>query len=135
MTKHKTCPKCGYKSLYWRVTDDNYKCTKCRCLFDISFKELLKGSMSDEQGNRFILKITREEGIINYNREYHLEPGKTTLKGRYHKLNWINCAYPDRNSCNWEIGSDRCEYMKNVSGDWKCMCPEEQSPDLENQKP
>lgn len=115
------CPICKRKSLRWRVTDDTYICTRTNRLFDKDFKEVQKDTIGDTQGNRYTLSIEKEDGIIRKTLTYYLEPGKTTLKGQYPKLHSNDkCAYPERNSCNHEVGSERCKYMEYLTRGWEC---------------
>ena len=118
---HKICPNCNKKSLNWRKIDESYICYNCKSLFSDDLTEFPKGTFGDKQGNRFNIEIEKEPGIIRKITTYHLEPGKTTLKGEYPKLREQDqCCYPDRNSCNNEIGSKRCEHMIYEKRGWRC---------------
>lgn len=79
--------------------------------------------IKDKNGNYYKVEIEKESGIIKHTKIYFLEPGKTTLRGDYPKFRKdSHCKYPERLSCNHEIGAKRCEFMKfgGSLGDWRC---------------
>lgn len=120
------CPKCNHKSLRFRSSTKEYVCgyVTCKAVFDENMKEPpVKDALKDSYGNYYKVEIETEPGIIREITTYHLEPGKTTLKGEYPKLNNdSNCKFPDRLSCNSGIGFRRCEFMEygGSLGYWKC---------------
>ena len=124
------CPICKRKSLRHRAIYDNYYCDRCRKLFDENKKELqidfdcspLQVS-KDKNGNYFDTKTEIKEDKIYYTKVYYLEKGKTTLRGEHKKLkDDKDCKYPERLTCNSDIGCDRCEFMEygGTLGYWIC---------------
>lgn len=127
------CPKCNHKSVYFRSSTNDFVCghSGCKKTFDKNMKEhRIQGALVDKCGNYYKINIEKEPGIIRKIETYYLEPEKTTLKGEYLKLNNdTNCKFPNRLSCNSEIGSSRCEFMEyerdgsgfsGLGGHWKC---------------
>ena len=78
--------------------------------------------MKDQHGNAMSVEITQEGNKITQKVIYTLENGKTTLRGEYKKFKADNeCAFPERLSCNSEIGCSRCPHMQFISiGNWRC---------------
>ena len=104
MTETIICPKCNHKSMYFEIIDNTYRCNHCGCLFNKDLNELQKDTMGDSYGNRFNIRTEKEGNLIHHIITYHLEPGKTTLRGSHPKLKPDEkCAHPERNSCNNEI--------------------------------
>lgn len=79
-----------------------------------------KEIVEDSNGNKYAIDIKASKGKIIYKQVFILPPGKSTLKGEYPKFK-SDCAFPDRQSCNYGIGFERCEYMKcKRMGEWYC---------------
>jgi hypothetical protein len=65
------------------------------------------------------VEIKNGKVFISYH--YLLEEGKTTLRGEYPKLaEPPKCVHPERLSCNYGDGFERCSLMKHVAGHWVC---------------
>jgi len=132
MAKEK-CPKCGRISLRYRSINNDYICDRieCQAIFDKNLREMhIKGTgfIRDNNGNYYKVETKKENRKIFYTKIYFLEPEKTTLRGEYPKLRKdVNCKFPNRLSCNHEIGSKRCKYMKyeRSSNNWICIYQEE----------
>ena len=79
--------------------------------------------MKDSYGNEMKVEVKQEGNKIIHTKIYTLEEGKTTLRGEYRKFKNDNeCVYPERLSCNSEVGCDRCPYMKMIRvGNWHCI--------------
>ena len=77
----------------------------------------------DSEGNtRTRLKSELKDGKLYISYHYALEPGATTLRGEHPKLaDPPQCVYPQRLSCNYGEGFERCEFMKYMSGRWSCQ--------------
>lgn len=124
----KTCPKCNHNSLRYRSTMNDYICDhhSCEAIFNENLEELhVKGKriIKDKNGNYYKVEIEKEPGIIRQIKTYFLEPNKTTLRGEYRKFRYgSDCKYPERSSCNYGTGFERCKYMKygGSLGNWKC---------------
>lgn len=122
------CPNCNHKSLRFRTTTNDYICdhSSCNAIFNENLEMVhVKGKdvRRDENGNYYKIKTEKELGIIRQIKTYFLEPNKTTLRGEYEKFRKdSDCKYPERLSCNYGIGFERCEYMKygGTLGNWKC---------------
>lgn len=122
------CPECNKKSLRFRVSTNEYVCGNCKITFDKNKKKhRVQDALIDEHGNYYKVIFENEPGIIRRIETYYLESGKTTLRGTHSKLKSdFDCKYPERLSCNYEIGSKRCEFMEyerdgnGLSGHWKC---------------
>ena len=123
------CPKCKRKSLRFRKISEDYICdhADCQAIFDNDLNEMhVKGKKvnKDKNGNYYTVDIIKEGGTIKQIKTFYLEPNKTTLRGEYNKLRSdSNCKYPERLSCNWGTGYERCEYMKygGSLGNWNCI--------------
>ena len=121
------CPKCGRKSLRYRKMVNDYICDRyqCKTRFDENKQEYrIKDANKDEYGNYFKGELKKEQGKIIQITTYFLEEGKTTLRGQYPKLkNASNCVFPERLSCNYGTGFERCKFMKygGSIGNWKCV--------------
>lgn len=92
--------------------------------------------MKDEYGNEFDVEIKKPKGKIIHTITYVLPKGKTTLKGEYPKLREDkDCAFPERQSCNYGTGFERCPYMNYskscdaagifIGGNWHCTYEKE----------
>lgn len=70
--------------------------------------------------NDSVIEVKQNSVIIK--KEINLPEGKTTTRGDYPKLEEKdNCAYPERDSCNYGEFFFRCEYMKCKNlGNWTC---------------
>ena len=119
------CPKCNHKSLRYRSMSEDYICdhTSCEAIFNENLEEMHvsgKRVIKDKKGNYYKVEIEKEPGIMRHIKTYFLEPNKTTLRGEYKKLrNDSECKYPERLSCNYGTGFDRCEFMKYEEY-WRC---------------
>ncbi len=123
------CPKCDHKSVRYRAVADNYYCNHCTTLFNKDFEEIeFKGFdslrlLTDSNGNYFSTKTEKKDDTIIFSKIYHLEKGKTTLKGNHTKLNTKkDCKHPNRLDCDGGIGYIRCEFMEygGSIGHWVC---------------
>lgn len=122
------CPKCNHKSLRYRSTTNDYICdyTSCESIFNENLEELhVKGKrvIKDKYGNYYKVEIEKKPEIIRQIKTYFLEPNKTTLRGEYRKFKEnSNCKYPERLSCNYGTGFERCEFMQYEGslGNWSC---------------
>jgi len=78
--------------------------------------------MKDQFGNEMAVEVKQEGNRIIKTIIYTLEEGKSTLRGQFKKLNNDDgCAFPNRLSCNGEVGCSRCKFMKCISvGNWQC---------------
>jgi hypothetical protein len=81
------------------------------------------GYLEDICGNIMSYYDTEiKDGKIYVSYHYLLEPGKVTLRGEHMKLELEkNCIHQDRLSCNYGKGFSRCECMKYVDRQWKCI--------------
>ena len=128
------CPNCKHKSLRFRTSTKDYKCSHygCESVFDKNMKEpRVKNAIKDDCGNYYNVSYSTEEGIIKQTHTYYLEPDKTTLRGSHSKFKEdTNCKFPERLDCNGRIGYNRCEFMKyerdgsgfsGLGGFWRCL--------------
>ena len=118
------CPKCGRK----QFNPSTRKCYACgaETRKDGSLIDVPKGYFKDENDNIRSpnhYEIKDEKLFVSYH--YVLEEGKTTLRGEHPKLaSPPKCVHPERLSCNYGDGFDRCEFMKyfgeGFGGHWAC---------------
>jgi len=115
------CRNCGKKQFDLSAR----KCRACRIeqRKDGTLVTVPDGYLLDECGNvRSKQEIEIRDGKLIISYQYLLESGKITLRGEYPKLeNPPKCLHPERLSCNYGDGFDRCELMKYSSGKWVCM--------------
>jgi len=85
-------------------------------------QQVPEGYFRDANGNvRTPIHSQVKDGKLYISYHYVLEPGATTLRGEYPKLAAApQCVRPERLSCNYGDGFERCEFMKYVSGSWVC---------------
>lgn len=121
------CPKCKHKSLRYRDAYRSWACDYCRAIFrkDMSFVdyEIDKNICIDENGNAYIVSVVVGEHSITHTKAYYIEVGKTTLRGDHPRFKEdAQCGHPERLSCNYGIGFERCEHMKYTGtlGNWYC---------------
>lgn len=83
--------------------------------------------MKDEFGNEFEVEIKKEGNKIIHTITYALPKDKTTLKGEHPKFREDkDCAFPDRQCCNYGTGFERCKHMEFISwGNWHCIFKKE----------
>jgi len=76
----------------------------------------------DGNGNlRSALRSEVKDGKLHISYHYILEKGKITLRGEHPKLaEPPKCVHPERLSCNYGDGFERCESMKHADGRWVC---------------
>jgi len=122
------CPKCKHRLRHRGMQDDNI-CDKCHSIFDNSLKEVMVDGvdltkvMKDSRGNYYSTLEEVKDNQVRYTQIFYLEKGRTTLRGDYPKLKSDDkCRYPERLSCNGEIGCNRCEFMTygGSLGNWVC---------------
>lgn len=80
-------------------------------------------SYKDSNGNEIIsIRGERKGDTMVETTIYQLESGKTTLRTEHRKLRSDEgCKYPERLSCNYGPGFERCHFMKCISmGNWIC---------------
>ena len=117
------CKICGKKQYYVSTN----RCNNCKRYFKsngVERREMPRGYYEDELGNVVSYEqISHSDGKISISRDYILEEGKTTLKGKFPKLADVpKCKYPSRLDCNHGTGYKRCEFMKYIDQkDWKCI--------------
>ena len=81
-----------------------------------------EGYFVDGHGNlRTPVVSEAKEGKLIVSFHYLLEPGKTTPRGEHPKLAGEGkCVRPERFSCNFGEGFQRCAFMKYDAGRWTC---------------
>jgi hypothetical protein len=121
---NEVCPQCGRK----QFNSSSKKCYACKAekRKDGIFVNVPNGYVLDECGNiRSITKYEARDGKIFVSYHYILETEKTTLRGEYMKLaSPPKCTHPERLSCNYGEGFERCEYMRHSGSNWVCQARE-----------
>ena len=116
------CPQCGKK----QFNSSSGRCYACGAERrpDGSFVRAPAGYFADPYGNlRTAERTELKDRKLCVSFHYLLEPGKTTLRGEHSKLaDEPKCVHPERLSCDYGTGFDRCEFMKNTGGlgRWTC---------------
>lgn len=114
------CPSCGKK----QFNASTRKCHACgaEARRDGTLIRVPQGYHLDENGNiRSALESEVRDGKLCISYHDILEKGMVTLRGEYPKLaEPPKCVHPERLSCNYGDGFDRCEFMKYVNGRWNC---------------
>jgi hypothetical protein len=114
------CPNCGRK----QFNPSTRKCYGCGAEAgrDGTIVSVPRGYHLDENGNfRSAFKSEVRDGKLRISYHYILEEGKITLRGEYPKLaEPPKCLHPERLSCNYGDGFERCEFMKHLDGRWIC---------------
>ena len=117
------CPNCGKK----QFNVSSRKCYKCGIeqKEDGTLVEVPKGYILDENGNvRSVNEYEIRDGKLQVKYHYILEPDKITLRGEHPKLATPpKCLHPERLSCNYGDGFNRCEFMQYVGVTWTCNTP------------
>jgi hypothetical protein len=114
------CPSCGKK----QFNDSTRKCYACKTQLRRDGTPVIvpDGYDLDEHENiRSANRCEMKNGKLFVRYHYLLEDGKTTLRGEYSKLaNPPKCVHPERLSCNYGLGFERCEFMHHAEGYWVC---------------
>jgi len=114
------CPSCGKK----QFNTSTRKCYACGAeqRKDRTLISVPPGYHADENGNICSSrKYETKAGKLHVSYHYILEAGKTTLRGEHPKLaSPPKCVHPERLSCNYGEGFERCEFMKYMDGRWLC---------------
>lgn len=114
------CPHCDKK----QFNPASRRCYGCgaEARRDGTMVSIPQGYQLDGNGNvRSVLKSEVKDGKLHLSYHYILEAGKITLRGEYPKLADLpQCLHPERLSCNYGDGFERCEFMKYADGRWIC---------------
>jgi hypothetical protein len=117
------CPKCKRKALYYRSSFRSHRCNRCYAIFDDEKRfrgyDDTNEMHFDEYCNMFYTEITSTSYNIIQKNIFILEEGKTTLRGSHEKIS-SECPSPERLSCNYGVGFDRCSKMKYTGQRWVC---------------
>lgn len=117
------CPSCAKK----QFNPSTRKCYACGVeqRRDGSLVTPPPGYLLDGNGNlRTPTVVEVKDGRVHVSFHYLLEPGKTTLRGEFPKLAQPPCCiYPERLSCNYGEGFQRCAHMAHVGNGWACTAP------------
>ena len=80
----------------------------------------IEKAFEDKNKNKYQELEEKQNNIIIQTKVYFVEEGKTTLKGDYPKLNEKGCKFPNRLSCNYGPGFERCKFMEYKGSGWTC---------------
>jgi hypothetical protein len=114
------CPSCGKR----HFNDSTRKCYACKTQLRRDGTPVIvsDGYDLDEYENiRSSKRYEKKNGKLYVSYDYILEEGATTLRGEHPKLaSPPRCIHPERLSCNYGDGFERCEFMKHAEGRWVC---------------